>query len=393
MFNAESLPLPRVRILHVAKKFPNLIGGDASAVEALARTQRRSGHEVFVVTSNAHEVREDPTVFRVGPLQNPEALDRITPKRVRTMLALRRWSRRELPRIRPDVVHSHSPDLGVAVAAAADRAGAGRVHTCHGLWFPLLGPLSFRGRVELALLRRGAYHTVVTVDRAAEVALRSRGFPRAVCVPNGVDADEFSGPQREPAVFRFLFAGRHEPQKGLDVLVEAVSRLRSRGGPRFEVVLLGEGSQTAGLRRRVHDLGLADIVTFAGPLDRPSLVSAYLGASAFVLPSRFEGFPMALMEAWAAGLPVVATSVGGVREVSRENAAILVPPENPDALAEALSSLLADPRLRQDLASTGRHLARERFAWNAISARYGEIYEAARAHTRESRAGSPPGNG
>lgn len=368
-----------MRILHVAKKFPRLIGGDATAVASLARVQERAGHEVFVVTSNSPAVDDAPRVYRVGPIQDGRDLDRITVRRLRTMAAVRRWCRREMPRLGPDVVHAHSPDLGFAAAGEAHRRRIPIVITCHGLWFPVWGAWSLRGRAEITLLRRSEYDAIATVARADADALRSRGFRRIVHVPNGVDAEEFSGPRRQPQDLRFLFAGRHEPQKGLDVLLEAVSALRRESGPPFRVVLLGDGSLTPALKRRARALGLDGIVTFAGRLERADVVRAYREASAFVLPSRYEGFPIAILEAWAAGLPVIATGVGGVAEICGPENAILVPPGSPSALATAMDTLLRDPGLRQRLGSSGHQLVRERFTWDAVSARYREVYEAARA--------------
>ncbi|OGS49738.1 MAG: hypothetical protein A3K65_05250 [Euryarchaeota archaeon RBG_16_68_12] len=365
----------------MVKKFPPLIGGDATAVASLARAQERAGHEVFVVTSNAPGVPSTDRVVPVGPPQAGTDLDRITVRRLRAMAAVRRWSRSEIPRIRPDVVHAHAPDLGAPAAVVAHRLRIPAVDTCHGLWFPVWGPWSLRGRAEIALLRRGRYGAIAAVDRAAEAALRARGFPRVVLVHNGVDADEFAGPRTETEPPRFLFAGRHEPQKGLDVLLLAAARLRDEGAS-FSLVLLGEGSRTSDLKRQSHNLGLDRVVTFAGRLpDRADVVRAYLSASAFVLPSLFEGFPVAVLEAFAAGLPVIASAVGGVVDVCTEENAVLVPPRRPQDLARAMAAVLGDPGLRHRLGDAGRSLVRERFTWDAVAARYSRLYEESRVAT------------
>lgn len=364
-----------MRILHVAKKFPRLIGGDATAVAALASIQRRAGHEVFIATSNARDVEEGPMVFRVGPPQDAFDLDRITVRRVRAIAAVRRWSRRHFSRIRPEVVHAHAPDLGFGVAAEAHRRTTPIVDTCHGLWFPTWGASSLRGRAELALLRMARYDAIAAVDLTAERALKSQGFPRVVHIPNGVDPLEFAGPHVDPDLPTFLFAGRHESQKGLPYLVRAAARLRRERGPRFRIVLVGEGSLTPELRRQVHELGLDDVVAFAGRLrERADVVRAYLGASAFVLPSLYEGFPIALLEAWAAGLPVIATAVGGVAEVCTDENAIVVPPMDDVALAGAMAALLEDPHRGRRLGDAGRRLVRQRFSWDAVAARYMDLY-------------------
>ncbi len=368
-----------MRILHVARKFPDLIGGDASAVDAITKVQAREGHDVSVVTSNALAIRRTDGVYRVGPPQSAEDLDRVSLNRIRAMSALVRWARARFTVIRPDVIHAHASDLGFAAAIAARHFGIPSILTCHGLWFPVWGAGSLRGRSELFLLRRGRYAAITTVDRAAQDALRSRGFPRVVHVPNGVNPDEFAAPRWEPERFRFVFAGRHEPQKGLDVLVDAVSILRAEGKGPFEVLLIGHGSRTPRLKELVRASRLDATVKFLGTVERPALVEAYLSASAFVLPSRFEGFPISILEAWAAGLPVIATSAGGIPEVATSENAILVPPGDAARLAAAMETMLLDPDLRRRLGTAGRRLVRERFTWPAVAARYAEVYAAARA--------------
>ena len=371
-----------MRILHVAKKYPPLIGGDATAVEALRRAQERAGHEVAVVVSNAPEIPAAAGVHKVGPPQTGAGLDRVTRDRVRTMRALRRWCRAELPRFRPDVVHSHSADLGYPAAAEARRLGIPSVQTCHGLWFPVWGPWSLRGRAELALLRRARHAVIATVDRPALEALRARGFPRVVHIANGVDAAEFAGPRTDPDPPRLLFAGRHEPQKGLDVLLDAVAILRRDRGAGFRVLIAGQGSQTPALRERSHAFGLDGVVSFGGALPRGDLVRAYREATALVLPSRFEGFPIAILEAWAAGLPVIATPVGGIPDLCGPENAVLVPPEDPRSLATAIATLLDDSALRRRLGEAGQRLVRERYTWDAVAGRYLGLYEEVRAASR-----------
>ena len=368
-----------MRVLHVVKKFPPLVGGDATAVAALARAQRRAGDDVEVLTSNspvggmASDGAGDPHVHRVGPPQTSAQLDRITVRRARGLAAMQSWAKAHLRRGTPDVVHAHAVDVGYAVAPAAKARGIPTVLTCHGVWFPVTGRRSGRGRVEVALLRRGGYRGITAVDAASVAALKSIELD-AVLVPNGVDVDEFAGERHPGSPFRFLFAGRHERAKGLDVLLEAAAELRHKGSAPFAVDLAGEGSLTAMLRTQAQDLGLGGVVRFVGNLPRPDLVRAFLAADAFVLPSRAEGFPMAILEAWAARLPVIAAAVGGIPHVCTAENALLVPPENPGELAVAMATVLREPVTRQALAERGHALARGAFSWDAIARRYRELY-------------------
>ncbi len=385
-----------VRILHAAKKYPPLIGGDATVVAALRRAQERDGHEVSVLTYRPPAVpgglpdEERARVHRVGPSQSGASLDRITLRRILGMTAMRRWARTAFPSLRPDVIHAHAVDVAYAVAPAARASGIPLVLTCHGVWFPQRGERSFGGRLEPYLIRHVRAAALTAVDAASVAALRGAGFD-ARLVPNGVDPGEFSGERARTGPFRFLFVGRHEPQKGIDVLLEAAAALRRGRGPGFRVRIVGTGSRAAEYRLAAQASGLGDVVEFTGPLPRPGVVKEYLGADALVLPSRFEGFPLAVLEAWAAGLPVVATTVGGVRDVCSSENAVLVPPGDPRALAVAMGSLLDDRGLGERLGASGQRLVRERFTWDAVSARYLGLYRSAIARATPRAASSENG--
>jgi len=367
-----------MRILHVVKKFPPLVGGDATAVAALARAQRRAGDEVEILTSNppavwgTEEEVEDPHVHRVGPEQTSAQLDRITIRRVRGLAAMRSWMDENPASWTPDVVHAHAVDVGYAVAPVAKKAGVPTVLTCHGVWFPVHGRRSPRGRVEITLLRRGGHHTVTAVDRASVAALASIGVPATV-VPNGVDLEEFAGDATRGGTVRFLFAGRHEPQKGLDVLLDATAIARKDAA--FVVDVVGDGALTADLRADARSRELDGIVRFLGRLPRGDLVAAFRAADAFVLPSRYEGFPMTILEAWAARVPVIATNVGGIPDVCTPENAVLVPRDDPAALARAMVELVHDPRRREALATAGHRLVRARYTWESVAKQYRAVYE------------------
>ena len=363
-----------LRILHVVKKVPPVVGGDATAVAALAGVQRRAGHTVEVLTYDAPGVEPAPGIHRVGPRQAAADLDRITFRRVRAMAAMRRWARAHVTRDRFDAVHAHAVDVGAAVGPVARDSGVPVVLTCHGVWFPTRGPVA--GWLERFLIRRARASALTTVDPTSGEALRSGGFADVEIVPNGVDAGEFAidVPQEPP--FRFLFVGRHEPQKGIDILLSATARCRELVDGPFLVELAGDGSLTARLREETWALGLESVVRFLGPLKRDALVRAYRSADVFVLASRAEGFPIAILEAWAAGLPVVASRVGGIPGVCDASNAVLVPPGDVEALAAAMADLYTDPEKRVSLGRAGQDVAKTRFSWESITQEYERIYRA-----------------
>jgi glycosyltransferase involved in cell wall biosynthesis len=189
--------------------------------------------------------------------------------------------------------------------------------------------------------------------------------PRIVCIPNPVALPaEQGGGAREAALV--VFSGRCEPAKGIHDLLDAVAALRPVC-PRLRVECAGDGDLGA-LKRRAAGLGIAAQVTmrgWIGPRERAALLER---AAVFVMPSHAEGMPMSLLEAMAAGCPVIASAVGGIPDlVSHDVNGLLVPPRDPVALAEALRTLLRDPRRAARLGREARAtIARRHTAEQAL---------------------------
>jgi len=175
----------------------------------------------------------------------------------------------------------------------------------------------------------------------------------------------------------FLFVGRPEPKKGLPVLLRALARLRERGRLRRKLLMVGPPGWGEGAVRRLEDgLELGAHVVRAGYLPRGELPGVYRAARALVFPSLVEGFGLPPLEAMACGTPVVATHAGGLRESVGE-AGLIVPPGDPEALADALERLETSGSLRGRLRAAG--LARAaRFRWREAVPRFLGLYEAAR---------------
>jgi colanic acid/amylovoran biosynthesis glycosyltransferase len=159
---------------------------------------------------------------------------------------------------------------------------------------------------------------------------------------------------------RLLYVARLVPEKGHAVLMRALTILRARGHD-AELVLVGDGPGRARLHALACELGLSDRLTFAGAVAHEQMPRQYAACSVFCLPSFSEGVPVVLMEAMACRVPVVASAVGGVRELVRDNSTgLLVSPGRPDQLAEAIARLLEHHELRARLGEAGRaHVLRE----------------------------------
>ncbi len=200
---------------------------------------------------------------------------------------------------------------------------------------------------------------------------------RIVVIPNGVDASEFAPPQDPPAAagrrLRVVSVGRLDRQKGYDTLVDA-ARLCAARGLEFETIVAGEGPERAALERRIADAGLAGAFRLIGRCDDvPALLRS---ADLFVSSSRWEGMPNAVLEAMATGLPVVAAAVGGSPElVEPDECGLLVPPDDPAALADAMADLLLGPARRVRFGQRGRERVLAYFTWERNADAHMALYD------------------
>jgi glycosyltransferase involved in cell wall biosynthesis len=178
-----------------------------------------------------------------------------------------------------------------------------------------------------------------------------------------------------------VFVGRLEKQKGVDVLLDGFARL----DPAAQLWIVGDGSLRGELEEKARTLGVLDRVRFEGAVADAS--PFYWGADAFSIASRWEGLPLALLEAQAAGLPVVAAAAGGVAEAIREGTTgCLVPREDPKALAHAMQQVMNDSGLARRLGYEAARQAREEWSWERMVSAYEVLYERAWKHAqREGR--------
>src|SRR5262249_40831839 len=214
--------------------------------------------------------------------------------------------------------------------------------------------------------RAAAAAAVVTVSRAnARHIERVFGVP-ARClttIPCGVDTERFrpaSGPRPEPS--RILCVARLVKVKNHELLLRACALLRDRGHE-FRCVLVGDGAERGEIETRRVELGLEDVIEMSGAARQEEVLERWREAAIGVLTSSSEGMPVALMEAAACGVPVVATAVGGVTElVEHGKTGLLVPARDVPALAAALERLLNGPATARDMAFAARRRAEELFS-------------------------------
>ena len=182
---------------------------------------------------------------------------------------------------------------------------------------------------------------------------------------------------------RVLGVGRLVAKKGFDVMVEACGVLERRGVP-FEALIVGQDDKHGdAVRQRIADLGLQRQVALPGPMSQAELLHEYRRAHALCMPCRVlpadrDGIPNVLVEAMAAGAPVVATAVSGIPELVEDDVnGLLVDPEQPEALADALVRLHEDPALAARLRAAGRETVRERFDGERLARDLAGLFERA----------------
>ena len=266
------------------------------------------------------------------------------------------------------VHHPITVDRDLALAAAPDWRRQVAVRRWYGF-------VAMQRRV----LRRLPLVLTVSASSARDLCSAMGARPdRLAVVPVGVDPDLFRPlPHRGRVPGRIMTtASADVPLKGLVPLLEAVAKVRTERA--VELVIVGPTRPDGEVPATIERLGLEGAVTLAGAVEATRMVELYAEASVAVVPSLYEGFSLPAVEAMACGLPLVATTGGALPEVTGPpgEAALLVPPGDPGALAAAITTALDDEELRARLGSAGRRRATGQFSWRTTALATAERYQA-----------------
>jgi glycosyltransferase involved in cell wall biosynthesis len=361
-----------MRVLHVYKDYWPVIGGIENHVRVLAEAQHGLGHEVAVLVAGqgvrtSCEVRNGVRIVRAGRLATVAS----TP--ISLSLA------HHLGRERPHITHLHAP-YPIGEASWLLRGRSPMVMTYHSdivrqrmlghLWAPLLRRVLAR-----------ADRIIATSPRYVESSVFLGAVrDRVTVVPLGVDADRFGsaarrGAPRSDGGLDLVFVGRLRYYKGLEVLIDALAALP----PTVRLSVVGEGPMGDAWRARSARQGLADRVTWLGDAPDDTVRAELARSDVFVLPAtaRSEAFGTVLLEAMAAGLPVVSTELGtGTSWVNLDGiTGLVVPPNDARALAGAVARLKGDPGERQRMGAAGRDRVREGFTTEHMVAGVLGVYD------------------
>jgi glycosyltransferase involved in cell wall biosynthesis len=354
-----------LKIVHI---FRAPLGGLFRHVVDVARGQIERGHRVgLIVDSTTGGARADALFDELAPrlalgIERVPIARQLSPRDVH---ALHRISRR-IATMAPDVLHGHGAKGAALARLTPSAANAIRVYTPHGgslIYCP--GTLSGNFYRTLEWLLN--WRTDLFLFESSYIAdvFRARvDQPHAMVriVRNGIGEGEFDPVTPKPDATDLVVVGELRPVKAIDVLIEAIAILK-QSGRRVTATIAGEGPEGAALKAQAGRLGVAGQVRFIGHF--PARQAFALGRT-FVIPSRAESLPYVVLEAAAAGVPIIATNVGGVPEIFGPQAANLIPPDDVGALIAAISAAIDDPGQMRHAAQATKMRVRSEFSLSTM---------------------------
>ena len=359
-----------MRLLFFAHAFLPIVGGAERFLDRLAREMSTRGHDVRVLAARVRgQDNHVDAPYRLIRYKKPFSKKLFARHTVAYLWrATLGW--------RPDCVHAQSaypPGYSAATFCQLARLP----------WTvrPVGGDILAGERIQQdptlkARVRQALGHADRVIAQSLEleelIAEHGVAKERIVRIPNGVDVPD--RPRTRPSAQTTIVAvGMLYPKKGFDVLVEAFAEVHARV-PDARLVIAGEGNERERLEQRVRELGLESAVELPGVLDEAAKEELWQRARVFVSSSRREPFSNANLEALAAGLPIVATAVGGNREIVHEGAnGYLVPSEDAAELASAIQRLVDDPE-EADRMGASAHEHAQTYSWRTIGDRYEQLY-------------------
>jgi glycosyltransferase involved in cell wall biosynthesis len=355
-----------LRILH-AVRAP--VGGIFRHILDLANGQADRGHHVGIVADSlTGGERAEAALQEIAP-RLKLGVRRIAIRREPYPADLLVWARLMflIRRLKPDVLHGHGAKAGAFIRLKRRSKNSIRVYTPHGgsLHYPLD---TTKGIIYSNLERALMNSTDLFLFESAfardtyqrTVGTSTGGLVR--CVFNGVTADEFDAVVKAADATDVVYVGEFRHIKGADLLIDAVARLRADGKP-VTLTLAGDGEEIEALKAQIRSHGLNEAVRFIGH------VKARYGFSKgklLVVPSRGDSMPYVVIEAGAAGIPMIAANVGGIPEIFGTHTDALFAPSNVGAMADAIKTALDNPAAALERARALRERISQHFSQNAM---------------------------
>ncbi len=351
-----------MRILHV---FRTPVGGLFRHVRDLVRGQHARGHQAGILCDLLTGGQIAAQLLKESEPHCALGINRIPISRLPGWgdLSGAREVVRHARAMHPDIIHCHGAKGGLHGRLAARYLGIASVYTPHGgslhyNWTTPAGA-AFLGAEKLLARLGSGMAFVCRYERDAFDRKIGIGHKHHAIVHNGLWPEEFTPISPDADAADIVFVGDMRLLKGVDVLIDALALCNKERGT--TAVLAGDGPDLGGFEKQVNALGLADRVSFPG---RMAARQALARGRLLVMPSRAESFPYVVLEACAAGKPLLASDVGGIPEVLDK--AQLVPPGDARVLAARLMSVLADPAGMAQTAVLTRETIRQKFTADAM---------------------------
>jgi glycosyltransferase involved in cell wall biosynthesis len=359
------MPDQPLRILHAIRP---PVGGIFRHVLDVANGQADRGHRVGIIADSlTGGERAELALAEIAP-QLELGVHRLPIRREPYPTDLLAWARftRLIRRLQPDVLHGHGAKAGAFVRMRARSKATIRVYTPHGgsLHYP---PNSLKGlfysRVERALMNRTElflFESAFARDTFQRIVGTPSGLVRGVF--NGVTASEFDPVTIAADATDIVYVGEFRHIKGADLLIDAVARLRTDGKP-VTLTLAGDGEETDALKAQIGRLGLTQAVRFIGHV-KPRY--GFSKGRLLVVPSRGDSMPYIVIEAAAAGIPMVAAEIGGIPEIFGPHTDALFAPNIVGAMADAIKTAIENPAIALERASSLRQRILLHFSQNTM---------------------------
>jgi len=357
-----------MKIIILVGLFPPIwLAGTEIATYNLADHLTRRGHEVHIITS--HDVGL-PELSE----ENGFYVHRIAWPKIRFIGIGTFWVRifLKIREIRPDIVHAQS--LGIAIPALISKRMLSIPYVVWGQGTDIYLPERFTQMTSRLILQNADATLALTEGmkrKMQEICEREVSV-----VPNGINLERFSSSSEDKkgsSAKTIIFVGRLHPVKGIQYLIEAMAIVHQEM-PDVKLVIVGDGVERSRLEELAERLNLDGCIQFAGQISQERIPRVMHQADVFALSSLTEGLPVVLLEAMAAGLPIVATNVGGIPDIVEEGVnGYLVNAKNPDEISNRLLILLQGDEMREEISANNREKARL-YTWDKIAIKVEEEY-------------------
>jgi glycosyltransferase involved in cell wall biosynthesis len=353
-----------MRIAILVHRFPpGCIGGTEMATYNIASHLARRGHEVHVMTSRDAEMSKESW-------ENGIQVHRLRKGRTKLLGEFAFWFRllSQIMRTNPDIVHIQNFGLGPVGSLA--KFLLRKPYLVYGQGSDVYLQWAYKTPVFLMVKNADA---VIALTEDMKTEIRKRYKRDIFVIPNGIDLERFQATKKDEKGKTLIFIGRLHPIKGVKYLIDALAIIK-KSTFNTKLIIVGDGDERTGLEKQANILGLGEDVIFTGGIKNDQIPGYLAKSDILVLPSLSEGFPNVILEAFASGLPVIATKVRGIREIVHEGVnGYLIEAENSREIADKVIQLF-DDRVLMEKMSENNKIKAEGYSWEKVAPNIEEVY-------------------